>query len=72
MLFKVHRYFFQKHSMVFREIFAAEAPKAGVKDGSSDEHPIVIYDVSTSDFEAILWYFYHSYVTLVRAPRYQL
>lgn len=48
-LFKVHRYFFERDSKFFKDIFA--------EGGSGDAKPYTL-DVSAEDFAHFLWVFY--------------
>ncbi|TFY66028.1 hypothetical protein EVG20_g5061 [Dentipellis fragilis] len=60
-LFKVHRFFLQRYSSVFRDILSQTQPHStgttGVK-GTSDANPIRIPQVTTYEFETLMDSFY--------------
>ena len=56
-LFRVHRFFLRRHSLVFATMFSLR-PGEGLEEGNSDEHPIVLEDVKAVDFERLLALFY--------------
>ncbi|KAF9645394.1 hypothetical protein BDM02DRAFT_3101459, partial [Thelephora ganbajun] len=58
-LFRVHRYFFERESPVFRKQFADSALNGHHRVGSSDNDPLVLHDVRTDDFSRFLWVFYN-------------
>jgi len=58
-LFRVHRYFFVRESVVFRDMLSSPSePQTGV-EGLSDDKPIVLPDVTSTDFASMLWMFYN-------------
>ncbi|THG98442.1 hypothetical protein EW026_g3747 [Hermanssonia centrifuga] len=57
-LFRVHRYFFERESAVFREKLGA-TPASGQAKGSSDAHPFPLDNVRELDFSRFLWVFYN-------------
>ncbi|KAF9255988.1 hypothetical protein L218DRAFT_911811 [Marasmius fiardii PR-910] len=56
-LFRVHRHFLRRESVVFDSMFSCPPPPEG-QDGQSDENPIVLPDVKQSEFMALMDYFY--------------
>ncbi|KLO19846.1 hypothetical protein SCHPADRAFT_992456 [Schizopora paradoxa] len=57
-LFRVHQYFFTRESTYFQSIFSSANFKSGLI-GTSDAHPIIIYDAASTDFARLLWIFYN-------------
>ena len=51
-LFNVHRYFFQRDSAVFRDMFSI--PSAIEGDGASEKNPITLEGVKSADFASFL------------------
>ncbi|KAH6885467.1 hypothetical protein BKA70DRAFT_1124016 [Coprinopsis sp. MPI-PUGE-AT-0042] len=66
--FRVHRFFFERESALYRAKLSAPASPGSSKRGSSDNEPIVLTDVSPSDFEKFLWVFYNPHFSLYPAP----
>lgn len=68
-LFRVHRYFFERESPVFRKQLAdsAHAGAGHHRAGSSDTDPMVLHDVRTEDFSRFLWVFYNPYYSIYEA-----
>ncbi|KDQ55180.1 hypothetical protein JAAARDRAFT_343722 [Jaapia argillacea MUCL 33604] len=58
-LFKVHRYFLQRDSQVFHDMFSCPHEPGSEAEGLSDERPIHIPQIKSNDFEALLWVYYH-------------
>lgn len=58
-LFRVHRYFFVRESPVFRDMLALPAPILSDIEGTSDERPIHLPQISRTEFENFLWVFYN-------------
>ncbi|KAE9403826.1 hypothetical protein BT96DRAFT_451472 [Gymnopus androsaceus JB14] len=56
-LFKVHRYFFDRESTKFQEMLSRPPPTGQSVYGSLN-NPIVL-DVSSEDFQSLLWVFYN-------------
>jgi len=57
-LFKVHRYFFVTHSVIFASMFTMPPGEGNSVEGLSDEMPILLPGVSVRDFERFLGVFY--------------
>ncbi|KAG8889552.1 hypothetical protein FRB98_003821 [Tulasnella sp. 332] len=57
-LFKVHRFFFVRHSELFRSMFSLPSGDGKKEEGQCDEHPIHLPIVTAQDFENFLWIFY--------------
>jgi len=53
-LFKVHRYFFQRDSDIFREMFNLTPPPGQEQEGGSDETPIKLAGQNRQNFECFL------------------
>ncbi|KAH7928354.1 hypothetical protein BV22DRAFT_1005071 [Leucogyrophana mollusca] len=58
-LFRVHRYFLQRDSDVFRTMFVCPPTEEG-PEGRTDERPIVLPEVTAVEFETLLKFFYNS------------
>ncbi|OCB85797.1 hypothetical protein A7U60_g7149 [Sanghuangporus baumii] len=71
-LFRVHRYFFERESALFRDMLSLPAPiqqpsngtqgqqqAAFQREGTSDENPIRLPQVSKEEFRLFLWVFYN-------------
>ncbi|KAF8152961.1 hypothetical protein B0H34DRAFT_677192 [Crassisporium funariophilum] len=56
--YKVHRYFLDRESSVFQSMFSCPSPTEG-PEGDSDQNPIHIPGVTTSEFEALLDFLYN-------------
>lgn len=83
-LFRVHRYFFLRESQLFRDMLSLPIPaptepssstgaskgkfKAFDVEGTSDDNPIHLPQVSTDEFEDFLWVFYNPCVTTLPIP----
>jgi hypothetical protein len=61
-LFRVHRYFFIRESVVFRDMFSLPTGSETFTEGQSDDRPIVLQDVKSADFEGLVWMFYNELV----------
>jgi len=57
-LFKVHRWFLERHSPVFRSMFYQRSPD--LPDGKTDDSPILLANVTCKEFESLLNFFYLS------------
>lgn len=56
-LFRVHRYHLRKHSPVFESMLTL--PQTGTTaEGTSDENPIVLPQIKSSDFASLMWMIY--------------
>ncbi|KZT21101.1 hypothetical protein NEOLEDRAFT_1074112 [Neolentinus lepideus HHB14362 ss-1] len=66
-LFRVHRYFFERESAVFREKLALATPPGQSPRGTSDANPFPIDDATTLDFSRFLWVFYNPLYSLYNA-----
>ena len=58
-LFRVHRYFFERESALFRDMLALPAPSDTEREGMSDENPIHLPQVECEEFSRFLWVFYN-------------
>jgi hypothetical protein len=61
-LFRVHRYFFERESKFFREQLSIPAVPGEQARGASESSALVFDDVTSTDFERLLWVFYNTYV----------
>ena len=68
-IFRVHRYFFERESLFFREKLGAPPPPGQPPKGSSDVNPFPLDDVHEEDFSRFLWVFYNPYVGIIAIPR---
>ncbi|TFK50929.1 hypothetical protein OE88DRAFT_1630838 [Heliocybe sulcata] len=66
-LFRVHRYFFERESPVFREKLALATAPGQSPRGTSDTNPFPIDDATTTDFSRFLWVFYNPLYSLYNA-----
>jgi len=66
-LFRVHRYFFERESPVFRKQLAEAAHAGHPRIGMSDTDPCVLHDVRTEDFSRFLWVFYNPVYSIYEA-----
>ncbi|KAI0071178.1 hypothetical protein K474DRAFT_1607332 [Panus rudis PR-1116 ss-1] len=66
-IFRVHRYFFERESAVFREKLAIPAAAGQPAKGSSDANPYPLDDVRANDFSKFLWVFYNPKYSLYDA-----
>jgi hypothetical protein len=57
-LFRVHRHFFVRESVVFHDMLSIPSGSETTIEGLSDDNPIVLEDVRRVDFENMLWMFY--------------
>ena len=57
--FRVHRYFFERESKFFQEELSIPAAPGEQARGSSDSSALVFDDVTSVDFERLLWVFYN-------------
>lgn len=62
--FRVHRYFFERESLYFRNYLTVPASPGAVRTGVNDSNAIVLEEVKPAEFELFLWVFYN--------PRYSL
>ncbi|KAI0944070.1 hypothetical protein AcV7_001990 [Taiwanofungus camphoratus] len=58
-LFRVHRYFFERESAWFREKLAVPAPAGQSPKGLTDTNAYPLEDVTADDFARFLWVFYN-------------
>jgi hypothetical protein len=56
-LFCIHRHFFIWESEVFRNILSIPA-RPDVKEGDSDDKPIVLKGIKSIDFGCLMWMWY--------------
>ncbi|KAH8996789.1 hypothetical protein EDB92DRAFT_1528236 [Lactarius akahatsu] len=66
-LFRVHRYFFTRDSSWFRDRLPYPAPPGETTKGSSDNLPLVLDDITKTEFEQFLWVFYNPKYSLYDA-----
>ncbi|KAF9466285.1 hypothetical protein BDZ94DRAFT_1158248 [Collybia nuda] len=57
--FRVHRYFFERESVVFRKQLMTPASPGASRQGTSESSAIILEDVRSSDFAKFLWVFYN-------------
>jgi len=62
-LFRVHRFFFQRDSPVFKTMLSLPVAEGRVAEGSSDDLPIFLEQVKSSDFAQLLWVYYNERLT---------
>ncbi|KAF8911667.1 hypothetical protein CPB84DRAFT_1842141 [Gymnopilus junonius] len=55
---RVHSYFFARESPIFNRKLNPASP-GDIKEGTNDNDPIVLEDVSPHEFERLLWVFYN-------------
>lgn len=60
-LFRVHRYFFERESPIFRDKLTTPASPGQPAQGTSDSNAIVL-EVHVAEFEKMLWVFYNPFV----------
>lgn len=61
-LYRFHSFHLRRATTYFDTIIEsgdADA-QAGIKEGASDDHPLVVEGVKALDFEYLLWFFYES------------
>ena len=63
-LFRVHRYFLERDSTYFKDFFQRELVMGA---GKTDRSAIILPDVSKREFECLLHFLYHGYVSSPRA-----
>ncbi|KAF4563170.1 hypothetical protein EYR40_007117 [Pleurotus pulmonarius] len=64
--FRVHRYFFDRESLYFRNKLATPASPGAARSGTSDSTAIVLEDVRSIDFARFLWVFYNPKYSLYK------
>lgn len=57
--FRVHRYFFERESAVFRNQLTTPASPGATRQGSTESNAIVLENVRSADFAKFLWVFYN-------------
>jgi len=65
-LFRVHSFFFQRESPVFRRQLAGFGTRE--RSGGSDADPCVLEGVNVDDFTRFLWVFYNPLYSIYEAP----
>lgn len=65
--FRVHRYFFERESGVFRNQLTTPASPGATRQGSSESNAIVLENVKSVDFAKFLWVFYNPKYSLYNA-----
>ncbi|KIM76793.1 hypothetical protein PILCRDRAFT_91427 [Piloderma croceum F 1598] len=58
-LFCIHRHFFVRESVVFRDMLSFPSGSETFTEGQSDDRPIVLQNVKSIDFERMVWIFYN-------------
>ncbi|KIM74907.1 hypothetical protein PILCRDRAFT_25199, partial [Piloderma croceum F 1598] len=58
-LFRVHRHFFVRESVVFRDMLSIPSGSKTATEGLSDDKPILLQNVKSIDFERMMWMFYN-------------
>lgn len=58
----MHRYFFVRESVKFRDMLSTTVPSGAELMGSSDSLAIPLTEVTKEEFESFLWIFYSEYV----------
>ncbi|KAH9067765.1 hypothetical protein EDB87DRAFT_37252 [Lactarius vividus] len=66
-LFRVHRYFFIRDSLWFQNKLPYPLPPGEITEGSSDNFPLTLVDISKIEFEHFLWVFYNPKYSLYDA-----
>jgi len=59
-LFRVHRYFFVRESVVFRDMLSIPSGSEKATEGLADDKPIKLQGVKSIDFERMMWMFYNA------------
>lgn len=54
MIYRVYRYPFERNSGVFETMFSLPTERSMSEEGQSDDNPIRLEGVGSSDFEALL------------------
>jgi hypothetical protein len=62
-LFRVHGYFFSRESSFFNKKLNPASP-GDVREGTNDNDPVVLKDVSSDEFAKLLWVFYNPCVLI--------
>ena len=60
-MFRVHGFFFQRESSLFSKKLNPASP-GQLKEGTNDNDPVVLEEVTPEEFEKFLWVFYNPYV----------
>jgi hypothetical protein len=63
-LFRVHRFFLQRESDVFRTMFVCPPTEDG-PEGRTDDRPIVLPEVTVAEFESLLKFLYDRYTSQI-------
>lgn len=58
-MFKVHRYFFERESSKFRQMFSGPTPPGKEPEGSSPTSALKLSDITAEDFAHFVWVFYN-------------
>jgi len=66
-VFRVHSHFFTRDSQLFNAKFNPSATPGVPREGTSQNNPFRIRDVSVADFEKFLWVFYNPTYSLYEA-----
>ncbi|KAF8953195.1 hypothetical protein BDZ97DRAFT_1679881 [Flammula alnicola] len=65
-LFRVHGYFFSRESPIFNKKLNPASP-GDVREGTNDNDPIILENVTPEEFEKLLWVFYNPKYSLYEA-----
>jgi hypothetical protein len=58
-LFRLHRHFLTRDSVVFRDMLSLPTAIDVVPEGLSDDNPIVLQGIRSVNFGRLLWLLYH-------------
>jgi hypothetical protein len=58
-LFRVHRYFLVRDSVVFRDMLSFPPGSDTLREGGTDDRPIKLEGVSSESFADLLWMYYN-------------
>ncbi|PBK86875.1 hypothetical protein ARMGADRAFT_1085994 [Armillaria gallica] len=58
-MFRVHRYFFERESSKFRQMFSCPTPPGKEPEGSSPSSAFKLSDITSEDFAHFVWVFYN-------------
>ncbi|EIM87250.1 uncharacterized protein STEHIDRAFT_56499, partial [Stereum hirsutum FP-91666 SS1] len=60
-IYKIHRYFLIRESVVFRDMFSVPQGEIETVEGQSDENPIMVADTTRAEFDSLLRFLYFGY-----------
>jgi len=67
-LFRVHRFFLERDSAVFRDLALVPPEPGSEPEGLTDARPIALDLITVADFEALLWFVYNPTYVEYDAP----